>query len=345
MIRFNNDYNRSAHPEIIKALIDTLNNSYGGYGIDEWCDAAKEEIHKYLDCPEAAIHFLVGGTQTNYLALEAMLDRPYYSVIAADTGHISVHEAGAIEHTGHKIHQLRAVDGKISAQQIENEARSCSENPLVEHITHPKVVYISQPTEYGTCYSLEELEAISDVCDRYDMYLYIDGARLGYGLAASDASLADIATLADVFYIGGTKCGFLMGEALVITNPALDFGIRSFMKLNGALLAKGWLLGLQYHTMFKDGLYFEITKHAVDLAMKMKNAFNEAGIRSFIDSPTNQQFFLLNKSQQEALEDKFIFEPFEKYDDVYDVVRFCTSWSSTDAEVDALCETVKGLAI
>ena len=340
MIRFNNDYNRNAHPEILKALQDTAAEAYGGYGIDEWCDAAKEAIHEYLDCPEAAIHFLVGGTQANYLAIEAMLDRPYYSVIAADSGHICVHESGAIEHTGHKIHQLKAEAGKITASQIEEEARYYADNALVEHITHPRAVYISQPTEFGTCYSLEELKAISDVCDRYDMYLYIDGARLGYGLAASDATLADVAELSDMFYIGGTKCGFLMGEALVITNPALDFGIRNFMKLNGALLAKGWLLGLQYHVMFKDGLYFEITEKAVRLAMRIKDAFNAAGIKCFLDSPTNQQFFLMTKEQQEKLAEEFVFEYIDPFNDEYDIIRFCTSWSTTEEEVEKLCEAV-----
>lgn len=343
MIRFNNDYSRNAHPAILKALVEDHGNSYGGYGIDDWCDKAKEAIHEYLDCPEAEIEFLVGGTQCNFIGLESMLDRPYHSVIAADSGHICGHESGSVEHTGHKIQTLPAVDGKITASQIEAEAKAYAENPLVEHITHPRAVYISHPTEFGTCYTKAELEAISDVCDRYGMYLYVDGARLGYALAASDITLADLAAYSDMFYIGGTKCGFLMGEALVISNAALQSDFRNFMKMNGALLAKGWLLGIQFYTMFKNGLYLKCTSNAVKYALKLKEVFNAAGIESYMNSTTNQQFFVLNKEQQAKLGTSFIFEMIEPLDENHDVVRFCTSWSTTKEEVETLIAAVQGL--
>ncbi len=344
MIRFNNDYNHGAHPAILEALMNTNNESYGGYGQDEWCEKATEEIKKYLDCPDAAVHFLVGGTQTNYIVIASAL-RPYQSVISAASGHIHVHETGAIENSGHKIITLPHKNGKITAQQIQAEAELFRTSGIQEHITEPKMVYISYPTEYGTIYSKAELEAISAVCKEYGMYLFVDGARLGYGLAAesADITMADMARLADVFYCGGTKCGLLFGEAVVITNPQLQPCFRSYMKQNGALLAKGWLLGLQFYTMFKDGLYFEITKKAISYAMQIKKAFTEKGILSFIESDTNQQFVILENSQIEKLSEKYIFEFDTKIDENHAAVRFCTSWSTLDEEVEKLVEDIRGL--
>ena len=344
MIRFNNDYNRGAHPSILETLANTNSESYGGYGVDQWCEKAAGEIQKHLDCPQAAVHFLVGGTQVNFTAIAAAL-RPYQGVISAETGHIHVHETGAVEHAGHKILALPAVDGKIAAAQIAGQGRLYRASPVQEHITQPRLVYLSHPTEYGAVYSLAELEAIRSACDEYGMYLFIDGARLAYGLAAegADVTLSDLARLADMFYIGGTKCGALFGEALVITNPALQPDFRSYMKQNGAMLAKGWLLGLQFYTLFADGLYFDIGRAAVSHAMTLKKAFAERGIPAYIDSPTNQQFVVLENRQMKALAEKYTFELDHAVDETHTCVRFCTSWATSEAEIAALIEDIKKL--
>ena len=344
MIRFNNDYNHGAHPQILKALAETNDQSYCGYGLDSLCQKASEEIKKYLDCPTAAIHYLVGGTQTNYTVIAAAL-RPYQSVISAESGHIHAHETGAVENTGHKIHTLPGKDGKITAAQIEAVAADYAESTIPEHITQPKMVYISFPTEYGTLYSLNELEAISSVCRKYDLYLFVDGARMGYGLGSvkNDVSLSDLARLTDAFYLGGTKCGTLFGEALVIANPKLQPDFRSYIKQNGAMLAKGWLLGLQFYTMFRDGLYFEITRKVDEYAMRIKEAFAEKGIPAYIESFTNQQFVVVTNRQKEQLAENFIFEFEGKIDEDHSCIRFCTSWSTTEEEVRALTEEIRRL--
>lgn len=342
MIRFNNDYNHGAHPAILEALASTNNDSYSGYGLDPWCEKAAAEIKKYLNCENAAIHFLVGGTQTNFTVITAAL-RPYQSVISADSGHIHVHETGAVENCGHKIQTLPAVNGKISAAQIAAIAKRYTDSGIQEHITQPKMVYLSFPTEYGTVYSKKELEDIHTVCKKYGLYLFIDGARLGYGLGASDVTLADLARLADVFYCGGTKCGAMFGEAVVITNPALKVDFRSYMKQNGAMLAKGWLLGLQFYTLFNGGLYFDITKKAVAYAMKIKEAFAQKGIPAYIESPTNQQFVVVTEKQMNQLAQKYIFEYEEKIDADHHCIRFCTSWSTKPEEIDALIDDIAKL--
>lgn len=344
MIRFNNDYNHGAHPLILEALANTNEESYGGYGMDPWCEKAAEEIKKYLDCPQAAVHFMVGGTQVNFVVIASAL-RPYQSVICADSGHIHVHETGAVENCGHKIHALPAKEGKITAQQIEAEAEIYVGSGVKEHITQPKMVYLSFSTEYGTIYTKQELEEISAVCKKYGFYLFIDGARLGYGLGAADAdvTIGDVARLADVFYCGGTKCGALFGEAVVITEPALQTDFRSYMKQNGAMLAKGWLLGLQFYTLFKDGLYFEITKKADVYAMQIKEAFAQKGIPAFVESSTNQQFVVLEHAQMEKLAQEFVFEYEQKVDEEHACVRFCTSWSTKQEEVDALVQAIEML--
>ncbi len=344
MIRFNNDYNHGAHPLILKALEDTNCNSYGGYGMDEICAAAREEIKKYLDRSEAAVHFLVGGTQANYTVIAAAL-RPYQAVISADTGHINAHETGAVENTGHKIHALKNTDGRISAAQIEAEALLYAESGIKEHITQPKMVYISHPTEYGTLYTKKELEDIRRVCDKYGMYLFLDGARLAYALGAgdTDVDLKTIANLCDVFYIGGTKCGALFGEAVVICNPALNVDFRSYIKQNGGMLAKGWLLGLQFYTLFKDGLYLEIGKEADSQAMRIKRAFAAKGIEAYIDSCTNQQFVVVDDAQYKALAANYVFEDEGRTPEGKYIIRFCTSWSSLPEEIDALCEDIERL--
>lgn len=342
MIRFNNDYNHGAHPAILEVLQNTNDESYGGYGIDCWCEKATEEIKKYLDCPEAAVHFLVGGTQTNYTVIASAL-RPFQSVISAESGHINVHETGAVENTGHKIHALPAKEGKITAQQIADEAEAYCISGIKEHITQPKMVYLSYPTEYGTIYSKAELQEISAVCKSYHLYLFIDGARMGYGLGSdkADVTLADLARYTDMFYIGGTKCGTLFGEALVITNPLLNEDFRSCIKQNGAMLAKGWLLGLQFYTLFKDGLYFEITKKAVGYAMQIKAAFAKKGIPAYIESFTNQQFVVVDNTQMEQLAKNYIFEFEKKIDDTHSCIRFCTSWYTKQEEIDALLADIE----
>lgn len=344
MIRFNNDYNHGAHPAILEALAATNNESYGGYGIDPWCKKAADEIKKYLDCPEANVHFLIGGTQANFTVIAAAL-RPFQSVICADSGHINVHETGAVENTGHKVQALPNTDGKITADQIAAEARLFAESEIQEHITQPKMVYLSYPTEYGTIYSLKELEDIHAVCRQYGLYLYIDGARLGYGLGSSesDVTIKDIARLCDAFYCGGTKCGTLFGEAVVIVNPMLNTDFRSYIKQNGAMLAKGWLLGLQFYTLFKDGLYFEITKIAVDYAMKIKDAFAAKGIPFFMESPTNQQFVVVENSLMKKLAEKYVFEFEQKVDDTHSCIRFCTSWSTKKEEIEELIRDIEAL--
>lgn len=349
MIRFNNDYNRGAHPAILAALGEHNEESYAGYGLDEWCGKAADEIKKYLGNTDVDVHFLVGGTQTNYTVISAAL-RPYESVLCADSGHINVHETGAVEHIGHKVEALKSVNGKITARQIKEAAEGYKNSTVPEHITEPKMVYISFPTEYGTIYTRRELEEISAVCREYGMYLFIDGARMGYGLAASEevdylspVTLKDITELSDVFYIGGTKCGTLMGEAVVIVNDELKKGFRSSIKQNGGMLAKGWLLGLQFYTLFRDGLYFDITRKAVLQAASIRRAFNEAGIPTYIDSPTNQQFVLLNDEQLDKLSEKYIYEFEFRTDTAHTCVRFCTSWATADEDVEALIADIREL--
>ena len=340
MIRYNNDYNHGAHPEIIRAFADTNDNAYGGYGKDEWCESAKTEIKKYLGDVNADIHFVVGGTQANLIVIASAL-RPFESVISADSGHINVHETGAVEATGHKVHALPSVDGKITAKQVDEVATDFEESTVPEHITCPRMVYISFPTEYGTVYSKSELCELSDVCKKHGLYLFIDGARLSYGLAAQggDVTLEDIAKYADVFYIGGTKCGAMFGEAVVITNDALKPNFRSYMKQNGAMLAKGWTLGIQYYTLFKDGLYFEIAKKSIEYASRIKNAFLKKSIPMYIDSPTNQLFVVVDKATADKLAEKYVYELEGKLDDKL-IIRFCTAWSTEECDVNSLVEDI-----
>ncbi len=344
MIRWNNDYNRGAHPAILQAMAETNGNSYPGYGLDEWCERASAEIKKYLNNDHAEIHFMLSGTQVNYTVIAAAL-RPYQGVISASTGHINVHETGAVENTGHRIHAVPGKDGKLTAEKIAAEAEKYRSSDIQEHITQPKMVFLSFPSEYGTIYSRQELQDIRNVCDTYGLYLYIDGARMGYGLGSDtcDVTLADIAGFADAFYIGGTKCGALFGEAVVLLHEDLKDHFRSYIKQNGAMLAKGWLLGLQFHTLFKDGLYFEITRHASQAAMKIRAAFEARQIPFYFESSTNQQFVILTDSQMEQIGKNHIFEYEQKLDSGQHVVRFCTSWSTRDEDVDVLVSDIQGL--
>ena len=342
-IPFLNDYNHTAHPAILDALAEIRDNAYIGYGLDTLCEEAKEDIKKYLDNEDSEVHFLVGGTQTNLVMINAAL-KPYQSVLSADTGHINRHETGAIEHGGHKVETLPMTDGKITAKQVDDYLEEIMEAEGNEHITIPGMLYISSPTEYGTLYSEKELADISAVCKKHGIYFYLDGARLAYALGTpqNDVSLADLAHLTDAFYIGGNKCGAMMGEALVINNKELQPHFRNFIKQNGAMLEKGWLLGLQFHTFFKDGLYLSLGKEVIEMAMDIKKAFLDKGIRPYIDSPTNQQFFCLTQEQLAKLEEKYIPEIEGKDGDML-VVRFCTSWSTKPEDVAALVEDIKAL--
>lgn len=344
MIRFNNDYNRGAHPAILEALARTNTSSYGGYGQDEWCERAAAAIRAELGGVDADVHFLVGGTQVNYTVIAAAL-RPYESIISADTAHIQVHETGAIENSGHKIETVPNVDGKLTAEQVKSLAEAYRTSSIPEHITEPKFVFLSFPSEYGTIYSLAELRELREVCDEYGLYLYVDGARMAYGLGAADndVTLADLSVLTDAFTIGGTKCGALFGEALVLKNPALRRHFRSYMKQNGALLAKGWLLGLQFATLFEDGRYFELGRRADALAMRLRAACEAKGLPLYMPNSTNQQFIVVTESQREALAKDFIFEGEGAMPDGREIVRFCTSWASTDDELDALCRAIAAL--
>lgn len=335
MIRFNNDYNHGAFESVLKELLATNTESYAGYGEDEWCAKAENIIKKLIEKDDALIKFVPGATQANFVVIAAALSS-VQSVIAADTGHINCHEAASIENTGHKILELPNSDGKITAQQVAECAAMYYEHDEPEYLTEPKMVYLSFPTEKGTLYSKKELSDIHAVCAKYGMYLFVDGARMGYGLGSeqNDLTLKDFAELTDVFYIGGTKCGALFGEALIITAQELKYRFKAYMKQNGAVLAKGWLMGLQFATMMENGEYFEAAKRADALAMRIKKAFENKGVPFAVESFTNQQFVILTEQQKEALAQKYYFE------EDGDTQRFCTSWATTEEEVAALVEDI-----
>lgn len=343
MIRFESDYTQGAVPEIIERLAATNMEMTPGYGEDEYCGRAREKIRKEINMPDADVHFLVGGTQTNLTFISAVL-RPYQSVICADTGHINVHETGAIEACGHKIITLPSDDGKITAGQVAFLNDSHYADPTFEHMTQPGLVYISFPTESGTLYSKKELAELSAVCRERGLILYLDGARLGYGLAAeeNDLSLSDISQLCDAFYIGGTKVGALFGEALVVTEDSCKKDLRYMMKQKGAMLAKGRLLGLQFDTLFTDGLYYRISENAASLADKIRNAFKRKGIEFFCNSPTNQQFPILTKEQYDLLRKDFVFCDWGTTQNKH-IVRFCTSWATKPEDAEKLVEAITEL--
>lgn len=337
MISFESDYIAGAHPKILERLSETNMEALIGYGEDKYCRIAEEKIKKACNRPDAKVHFLVGGTQTNQVVISSML-ADYEGVIAATSGHISVHEGGAIEFTGHKVLTLQAIDGKLNAQDIDEYVTTFYNDGNHEHIVFPGMVYISHPTEYGTLYSKSELTAISNVCKKRNIPLFMDGARLGYGLASrqTDVSLPDIAELCDVFYIGGTKVGALCGEAVVFTHNNTPKHFITKMKQRGALLAKGRLLGIQFDTLFTNDLYMEISRHTIEMAEKLKSLLKEKGYRFYLESPTNQQFIILNNEQMSKLAQNVCFSFWEKYDDLHTIVRFATSWSTTDDDLKEL---------
>jgi len=342
---FNNDYNEICHPEILRALVENTGVQMPGYSADSICAEAAALIRQKCDAPDAAVHFLVGGTQTNLTVIAASL-RPHQGVIAAESGHINVHETGAIEATGHKVILVPSGDGKVRPELAAKIIDSQSLSMDAEHIVQPKMIYISNPTEYGTLYSLAELKELSDLCRAKGLYLFVDGARMGYGLAASgnDITLADYAKYCDVFYIGGTKVGAMFGEVVVIPNQAIAEDFRYLMKQKGGMLAKGWLLGLQFKTLFENGLYFKISACADQMADKLRNALTELGYELYLPGTTNQVFVNLPDKLLDELAKEFTFSVWEKPDKNNTTVRFCTSWATTEENVNALCGALKKLS-
>ena len=339
MTYFTSDYVNGAAPEVLNHLLETNSKNLTGYGSDDYCEIAISKIKKACNKPDADVYFLTGGTQTNQIVISTVL-KPFEGVIAANTGHVSGHEAGAIEFSGHKVLQISHKDGKLSDNSIENLIKDFYNDRNHEHMVFPGMVYISLPTEYGTLYSKNELQNIYQVCQKYNIFLYIDGARLGYALASpqNDLSLSNIANLCDAFYIGGTKVGALCGEALLFTNNRFETPAHFItqIKQHGALLAKGRLLGVQFDALFTDNLYYKIGEHGILMAEKLKSIFKTKGFRFYLESPTNQQFIILENSKMEELSKTIAFSFWEKYDENHTVVRFATSWSTTQQDLEEL---------
>ena len=339
MTYFTSDYVNGAAPEVLNHLLETNSKNLTGYGSDDYCEIAISKIKKACNKPDADVYFLTGGTQTNQIVISTVL-KPFEGVIAANTGHVSGHEAGAIEFSGHKVLQISHKDGKLSDNSIENLIKDFYNDRNHEHMVFPGMVYISLPTEYGTLYSKNELQNIYQVCQKYNIFLYIDGARLGYALASpqNDLSLSDIANLCDAFYIGGTKVGALCGEALIFTNNRFETPAHFItqIKQHGALLAKGRLLGVQFDALFTDNLYYKIGEHGILMAEKLKSIFKTKGFRFYLESPTNQQFIILENSKMDELSKTIAFSFWEKYDENHTVVRFATSWSTTQQDLEEL---------
>lgn len=337
MIYFDSDYMAGAHPKVMERLCATNTEQTTGYGTDAYTAKAAELIREACGRPDARVHFLVGGTQANATVIDGLLAR-HEGVLAAETGHINVHESGAIEATGHKVLTLTSYQGKVNAADVKDYITEFYKDETYEHMVAPGMLYISFPTEYGTVYSLQELEDISRVCHEAGIPLFIDGARLAYGLAAegNDVTIKDIARIADVFYIGGTKVGALFGEAVVITDPSLLKHFTPLVKQHGALLAKGRLLGLQFEALFTDGLYFQIGEETVRKAVRLRNIFEDNGFKAAMDSPTNQQFFILPNDIIDALKKNVSFEMWGPRGEKESTVRFVTGWSTADEDIEML---------
>ncbi len=337
MLSFECDYNNGAHPAVLEALVRTNQTKQVGYGQDEYTLSAKAKIRSACKTPDAQVFLLNGGTQTNQIVIDTML-APYEGVIACHTGHVAVHEAGAIEYSGHKVLTLPQHSGKLAAQEVADYMENFLADPSREHTVHPGMVYISHPTEWGTLYTKEELTALSKVCKQYGLVLYMDGARLGYGLMSKDTDLTlpEIADLCDVFYIGGTKVGTLCGEAVVFPKGNAPKGFFTMIKQHGALTAKGRLLGVQFDALFTDDLYFNIAHHAITMAEKLKQILQTKGYPFAWGSPTNQQFVVLDNATLERLSSQVRFEVWEQRPDGTTVVRFATSWATTQDELEQL---------
>jgi threonine aldolase len=339
MLSFASDYVEGAHPAILQRFIETNLVKQAGYGSDEYTASAKEKIKAACGCPEADVWLLTGGTQTNQIVIDSLL-HSYEGVVSAVTGHVAAHEAGAIEFTGHKVLTIPQYEGKMKAADLAAYIAAYEADESAEHIVRPGAVYISHPTEYGTLYTKEELKAIRAVCDEYGIPLYLDGARLGYGLAApdTDVTLHDLAELCDVFYIGGTKVGALCGEAVVFSRRKAPKHFLSIIKQHGALVAKGRLLGIQFDTLFTDGLYMEISRNAIRMADLMRTALREKGYEFFMETTTNQIFVTLPDARKAELDRVCVTSFWEKPDPTHTVVRFATSWATTEEDVGALAE-------
>ena len=342
MICFHNDYSEGCHESILKRLAETNLEQTGGYGMDPYCEAAAQKIRRLCNNDDLAVHFLVGGTQTNLTVIDAAL-RAHQGVVCACTGHIHVHETGAVEATGHKVLALPSDDGKISAKQVAQAVHEHRTNEAMEHTVQPKMVYISSPSELGTVYSLAELEELAEVCHKSGLYLFLDGARLGYGLTASDCdvTLADLARLCDVFYLGGTKQGALFGEAVVISEPAIAEDFRYMIKQHGGMLAKGRLLGLQFDTLLRDDLYFTLSRKANSFADRLRTVFAELGYPLYVPGTTNQTFVIMPEAVLSRLSEQFTFTTEKRIDPQHRAVRFCTSWATQEQNVDALCDALR----
>lgn len=341
MLNFESDYIEGAHPLILERLAQTNMEALSGYCVDRYCESAKEKIKAACKDKDAEVEFIVGGTQTNQLVIDSML-KPFEGVVACHTGHVSVHEAGAIEYTGHKVLTVPGHNGKMDAAELEKFIADFYADGNHEHMIYPGLVYISFPTEYGTIYSKNELTEIYRVCKKRKIPLFIDGARLGYGLSSpkNDLKLSDIAKLCDVFYIGGTKVGALCGEAIVFTHKNKPEHFVNLTKKHGALLAKGRLLGVQFDTLFTDDLYFKISQNAINQAMKIKKALKEKGYKFLLDSPTNQQFVVMENSRLSSLKKHVQYGFWEKVDDTHTAIRFATSWATTDEKVEELIKVL-----
>ncbi len=344
MIYFNCDYNEGAHPAVLQRLVETNLEQSIGYGNDAYCDAARELIQQKCAQPDAYVQFLVGGTQANFTVIASIL-RPHQGVLCAHTGHINVHETGAIEATGHKVLALPANDGKITAAQVREAVLEHWRDGSFEHMVQPGLVYISFSTETGTLYSKKELTDLYEACQEMNIPLFIDGARLGYGLAApeNDLTLPELAALCDVFTIGGTKCGALFGEAVVITNRKYQRDFRYIIKQRGGMLAKGRLLGVQFCALLEDDLYFTICGKAVQQALTIREAMLSKGFPLFADAPANQQFFTLPNAALKKLEEKYVLEHMGAADAGHTNVRVCTSWATTQENVNAFIADVMAL--
>ena len=341
MIYFNNDYSEGCHENVLQALIRTNMEQTPGYGEDAFCAAAAAKIKALCGRDDLYVHFLVGGTQANLTVIDAAL-RPHQGPLCAVSGHIHVHETGAVEATGHKVLTVPSDDGKITARQVENYVLAHRADASFEHMVQPKLVYISNPTEMGTLYNLAELEELSAVCKKLGLYLFLDGARLGYGLTAkgNDVTVADLARLCDVFYIGGTKVGALFGEAVVISNPVLAEDFRYMIKQHGAMLAKGRLLGVQFDALMTDNLYFEIASHANTLADRIRQTFDSLNVPYLVPTISNQIFPILPDAVLDELTKEFSITEMERVDETHRCIRICTSWATTEENVQKLCDAL-----
>ena len=336
MLYFLNDYSEGAHPRVLQALSETNLESTVGYGKDEYCEKAAKRLREVFACPEADVHFLVGGTQTNLVAAAAFL-RPWEAIIAADSGHVAVHETGAIEATGHKVYIMPGEDGRLTPALI-RRAVADHQTGVEEHMVLPRMVYVSDSTEFGTIYTRAQLQALHDVCQELGLILYLDGARMAAALTAegNDLKAEDFAQLCNAFYVGGTKNGLLFGEALIIVNDALKPFVRNVIKQRGGMLAKGRLLGVQFEALFRDELWLETARHANRMAQRLSNGLKALGAELYMESPTNQIFPVFPNRIVEALRAGFAFDFIAPAENDRSVIRFCTSWATPEENVDFL---------